>query len=159
MRQLGLCLVLLMGLCGCGTGPVAGIAAKPETPALNGVWSFTLVSQVTNKTYQATGTLSTGGLAVLGSLQLTGLSCFEGPTAPYPFVLGFASMVSPAGLLYITAAAANPDGTLEGQTLNVSGTWVNGVVTGGTFTVFGGCDNADHGTLVGVPVLPAVVIN
>lgn len=157
MRQLGLCLVFLMVLLvGCGAGPVAGIAT-PMTPELNGPWNFTLVSQVTNRTYQATGALSTGGGLVLGSLQLTGLSCFSSGTAPYLFVLGFASMVSPAGLLYITAAATNSNATLEGQTLVMSGTWDKDVVSGGTFSVIGGCDNADHGTMFGVPAVPGPV--
>lgn len=149
------CVLLAASLCGCGGGSMTGSkpvtppdTPPPPVPAMNGNWEILANSQVANTTYEGGGSFSTNGTAVTGVLHFVNSSCYlasqKGSTT---FVdIPITGTLSSKGNLTASSSAVN------GQTLEFSGTWSNGAISSGTYSITGGCADGDHGTVTGFPV-------
>ncbi|HWB32944.1 MAG TPA: hypothetical protein VG714_07215 [Acidobacteriaceae bacterium] len=144
---------LLIGLCGCGGGGLdrgsSSTSTPPppnQTPALNGNWEIRAVSQISMTTYLVGGSLSTTGTDVSGILHIVNTpSCYVSPNGTI-YDLPVTGTISTEGALSLTSSP------VQNQTLQLSGTWSNGSIVSGTYSVTGGCGNGDHGTITGFVV-------
>lgn len=114
-----------------GTSPVPNVA---------GNWQFNTASSVPgNPALAVAGSIGQNGSAVSGALHVTGSSCFDQLT-----ILGLNGTVS-TGTTSLTSTSQ------DGQVVTFMGVFHNSTFTG-TYSVNGGCDSGDRGSVTGISI-------
>jgi hypothetical protein len=133
--------VLLFGCAGKPGSPPAQspVTLLPATPStVTGNWQFSAASTVPgNPPLTFAGSISQTASGVSGALHVGGSSCFNQQTT---LVL---TGTETTGNVSLTSAAIN------GQVVTLSGNLFGGT---GTYSVAGGCDGGDQGTVTGAIV-------
>jgi hypothetical protein len=136
--------VLLFGCAGKPGSPPAQSSAtsSPSTPAtLTDNWQLSAASTVAGRPpLTFAGSISQTSSSVSGALHVSGSSCFNQLTT-----VGLTGTETAAGNASLTSAA------VSGQVVTLSGTF-SGLGFTGTYSVAGGCDGGDQGTITGVTV-------
>lgn len=134
-------------LSGCGASRPVSTSTPPETPPppipnVAGNWQFSAASTVPgNPPLAVAGSISQNGSSISGALHVEGSSCFDQLT-----VMGLNGTVSADGTSLTTLTSTSPNG----QVVTFTGDFhfLNNTFTG-TYSVNGGCDNGDKGSVTG----------
>jgi hypothetical protein len=149
-----LAFALLLASCGGGNSSTgtnssgSSGATTPTAPNITGNWSITVQSTVAAGSVQVGGSLVSNGTQVSGVLHVLNSSCFQ--IADDVPVSG--SITAGSNAITLTS------GTVESQVVTVNGTVAadGKSISSGTYTIAGGCDNTDHGSLTGFVVPPFI---
>ncbi len=127
--------VLTLALAGCGSSNTLNLT--------QGNWAVTATrtggGAIANTTFYVGGNLTQSGKSVTGTLYIVGASCFDSSSG-----VAFTGTISGK-----TLTLTSP--TIGGQVITVTANGTNSALTG-TYTVAGGCDNGDTGTITANPV-------
>jgi len=127
--------VLTLTLVGCGSSDTLNLT--------QGNWAVTGTrtggGAIANTTFYVGGSLTQSGKTVSGTMYIIGLSCFDSYSG-----VAFTGTVS-GKTLTLTSPA------IGGQVVTVTATGTNSALTG-TYSVAGGCDTGDTGTITANPV-------
>jgi hypothetical protein len=124
--------------------PANGGNSGSITP-FNGNFSFAATSQVTSTVFIVGGSLkaeATG--AVTATMHVADSTCFNSQTDVVPFT----GTITSAGAFTATSSAVNNQIIHFTATITPDGS----TISGGTFTITGGCATGEHGTLSGFEV-------
>ena len=130
-----LCSIIL----GCSGGMNTTMTQNPVL--MTGTFGATAHSQTTTTNYQIGGIFATDSSGhVIGHTHVDGSACFD-----FLLTIDFTGSINAQGQFTLTSSAFN------GQTITITGTLSTDgqTITGGSFTISGGCANGDHGTLSG----------
>jgi hypothetical protein len=142
-----LAFALLLASCGGGNGSNTASSTSlntppaPVAPNITGNWAITVQSAVATGSVQVGGSLVSNGTQVSGVLHVLNSNCFQiGADVP---ISGSVT----AG----TNAIALTSGTVASQVVTVNGTVAadGKSISSGTYSIAGGCDAGDHGSLTG----------
>ena len=147
MKQMAIFLVLSASalLSGCGASRPASTSTLPGTPSASipnvaGNWQFSASPTVSgNPPLAVAGRIGLDGSSLSGALHVDGSRCFDQLT-----IMSLNGTVS-AGTASLTSASLN------GQVVTFNGNFLNKTFTG-TYTVNGGCDNGDKGSVTGISI-------
>jgi hypothetical protein len=137
---LSTCLMAVFLLAGCGSGTSGNsTTSTPTYPNVTGNWAVTAVSQLIGTTFQLGGyiTSATPG-TVTGTIHVLNSGCYS-----------LSQDVPVTGTLSTSGAISITSSTVSSQVIALSGTINNYVLSGGTYTITGGCAAGDHGTVTG----------
>lgn len=132
-------------LSGCGAARSVSTGTTPGTPSASipniaGNWQFSTTSTVPgNPPLSVAGSIGQNGSSVSGALHVDGSSCFNQLT-----ITGLNGTVSD-GTTSLTTTSLN------GQVATFSGNFMNNTFTG-RYSVNGGCDNGDKGSVTGTRI-------
>lgn len=133
--------VLALILAGCGSSDTLNLT--------QGNWAVTAVrtggGAITNTTFYVGGNIMQSGKTVTGTMYVVGASCFDSSSG-----VAFTGTISGK-----TLTLTSP--SVGGQVVTVTATGTNSALTG-TYSVAGGCDNGDSGTITANPV-PSITGN
>jgi len=138
---------------GCSTGSPAGSSAASIPASITGNWTLSATSSNTSTTSLINtmgGTITSSGGTVSGTIHVVNTV-----TAPSVACYSLSQNIPITGTYSSSSGAFTAvSSAVSGQILTISGTMVAGsvnsaVLTAGTYSVTGGCDNGDKGTLTG----------
>ena len=151
MRRLTIFLALLATalLSGCGgsrpvsTSTSTPSGTNPATPPASTIarnWQFSATSSVSgNPPLAIAGSIGQNGSSISGALHVEGSSCFDQQT-----IMGLNGTVSD-GSTSLTSTSLN------GQVVTFTGNFLDNAFAG-TYSVNGGCDNGDKGSVTGIAI-------
>ena len=130
-------------LCSLILGCSGGMTTMTQNPVvMTGTFGATAHSQTTTTNYQIGGIFATDASGhVVAHTHIDGSACFD-----FLATIGFTGSINPQGQFTLTSATV-----FNGQTITITGTLSTDgqTITGGTFTITGGCANGDHGSISG----------
>jgi len=135
-------IAILMTACGSKGSTTAPVNPPPPPstyPTLTGNWSLSATSQVSSANYILGGYITNTNGTVTGTLHIiNATTCFN-----IAQDLQITGTVSTSGAFTATSAAINS------QVITISGTITSTALTGGAYSIAGGCDTGDRGTVTG----------
>lgn len=130
-------------LSGCAGMPKPSTSTSPGTasiPNVAGNWQFNAASTVPGKPpLTFAGSIGQTASAISGALHVNGSSCFD-----QLITIGLNGTLT-AGVTSLTSTALN------GQVVFLTGNFLNTTFTG-TYSINGGCDDGDRGSVTGVSI-------